>query len=118
MKESIISTGGNYSTARMLTDYTEKYYIPLCNLRRKYYEDLGSVTEFNSWKKEIYNSWKDISITQTNNFDDIVIDAGNELEVKCQVNLANISPDHVTVECYYGKILEDGVVEDIQIVPM
>ena len=118
MKESIISTGGNYSTARMLTDYTEKYYIPLCNLHRKYYEDLGSVTEFNSWKKETYNSWKDISITQTNNFDDIVIDAGNELEVKCQVNLANISPDHVTVECYYGKILEDGVVEDIQIVPM
>ncbi len=118
MKESIISTGGNYSTARMLTDYTEKYYMPLCNLRRKYYEDLGSVTEFNSWKKEIYNSWKDISITQTNNLDDIVIDAGNELEVKCQVNLANISPDYVTVECYYGKILEDGVVEDIQIVPM
>ena len=118
MKESIISTGGNYSTARMLTDYTEKYYIPLCNLHRKYYEDLGSVTEFNSWKKEIYNSWKDISITQTDNLDDIVVDAGNELEVKCQVNLANISPDYVTVECYYGKILEDGVVEDIQIVPM
>ncbi len=118
MKESIISTGGTYSTARMLSDYTDQYYIPLCNLHRKYYEDLSSVTEFNSWKKETFNSWKDISITQPENIDNIVVDAGNSIEVKCKVELANISPEHVTVECYYGKILENGVVEDIQIVPM
>ncbi len=118
MKESIISTGGNYSTARMLSDYTEQYYMPLCNLHHKYYEDLSSVTEFNSWKKDTFNRWKDVSITQTNNLDNITIDAGNCIEVKCQVNLANIDPKHVEVECYYGKILENGVVEDIQIIPM
>ena len=28
MKNSIISTGGNYSTARMLVDYTNNLYIP------------------------------------------------------------------------------------------
>ena len=32
MKNSIISTGGKYSTARMLIDYTNKFYMPLCNL--------------------------------------------------------------------------------------
>ena len=35
MKNSIISTGGNYSTARMLVDYTKKLYMPLCNLTNK-----------------------------------------------------------------------------------
>ena len=118
MKESIISTGGNYSTSRMLVDYTSKYYIPLCNLHNKYYEDLGTVTEYNSWKKDLYKNWKNIKITQANNLDNITIDAGNCIDVKCEVELANIKPENVTVECYYGKILENGVVEDINIIPM
>ena len=118
MKESIITTGGNYSTSRMLADYTSKYYVPLCNLHNKYYEDLGSVTEYNSWKKDLYTNWKNVKITQANNLDNITIDAGNCIDVKCEVELANIKTENVTVECYYGKILENGVVEDINIIPM
>ncbi len=118
MKESIISTGGNYSTARMVSDYTTQYYIPLCNLYDKYYSDLGKVSEFNSWKKELETNWNNIKIEQANNLDNITIDAGNCIEVHCDVELANISEDNVIVECYYGKILENGVVEDINIIPM
>ena len=118
MKESIMSTGGKYSTSRMLSDYTSKFYIPLCNLHNKYYKDLSEVTEFNTWKNDIYRNWKDIKITQKNNVNDIAIDAGKCISVKCQVELPNIDPEHVSVECYYGKILENGVVEDISIIPM
>ena len=118
MKESIISTGGKYSTSRMLSDYTSKFYIPLCNLHNKYYKDLSEVTEFNTWKNDIYRNWKDIKITQKNNVNNIAIDAGKCISVKCQVELPNIDPEHVSVECYYGKILENGVVEDISIIPM
>ena len=32
MKNSIISNSGRYSTTRMLMDYTNKFYMPLCNL--------------------------------------------------------------------------------------
>ena len=32
MKNSIITTGGKYSTQRMVIDYTNKMYMPLCNL--------------------------------------------------------------------------------------
>ena len=118
MKESIISTGGKYSTSRMLSDYTSKFYIPLCNLHNKYYKDLSEVTEFNTWKNDMYRNWKDIKITQKNNVNNIAIDAGKCISVKCQVELPNIDPEHVSVECYYGKILENGVVEDISIIPM
>ncbi len=118
MKESIISTGGNYSTSRMLVDYTSKFYIPLANLYNKYYKDLGNVTEFNSWKNELYNNWKNLKIMQTDNLDNITIDAGNCIDVKCEVDLANIQEENINVECYYGKILENGVVEDINIIPM
>ena len=53
MKNSIISTGGNYSTARMVVDYCNKLYMPLVNLYNNYYTSLNTVGEFNEWKKEI-----------------------------------------------------------------
>ena len=119
MKESIVSTGGKYSTSRMLSDYTSKFYIPLCDLHNKYYKDLSDVTQFNAWKTDMYRNWKDIKITQKeDNLNNISIDAGNCISVKCQVELPNIKPEFVSVECYYGKILENGVVEDISIIPM
>ena len=53
MKNSIITTGGNYSTARMLVDYTNNLYMPLCNLTKKYYSDVDNVAAYNSWKKDL-----------------------------------------------------------------
>ena len=58
MKNSITSTGGKYSTSRMLVDYTNNLYIPLCNLTKKYYENIDNVAEFNLWKKNLYTNWK------------------------------------------------------------
>ena len=63
-------------------------------------------------------NWKDIKITQVNNLDDITIDAGNNIEVACEVELPNINVENITVEAYYGKILDNGVVENVSIIPM
>ena len=119
MKNSIMSTGGKYSTSRMLVDYTNQLYIPLCNLTKKYYNDLNNVTEFNSWKQNMYASWKDIHVEQVeNNADNITVDAGEQIEVRCAVTLPNIEPKHIRAEVYYGKFLEDGTVQDVKIIPM
>ncbi len=118
MKESIISTGGKYSTSRMLTDYVNKLYMPLCNLYNNYYTDLGRVGEFNNWKESVKNTWNDIEITQENNLDNITLDAGNNIEVKCKVKLSNISKDNIEAQVYYGRISENGTVDDIAIIPM
>ena len=118
MKNSIISTGGKYSTARMLVDYTNNLYMPLCNLTKKYYENIDNVAEFNLWKKSIYTNWNDIKITQKNNLNNITMDAGNNIEVKCEVQLPNVDINNITVECYYGKILDNGIVENVSIIPM
>jgi len=119
MKNSIVSTGGKYSTARMLVDYTNQLYIPLCNLTKKYYSDLNNVAEFNSWKQNMYASWKDIQIEQVeNNVDNITVDAGAQIEAKCVVTLPNIEPKYISAEVYYGKFLEDGTVQNVKIIPM
>ena len=118
MKNSIISTGGKYSTARMLVDYTTQLYMPLANLYHKYYESLEEVAKYNSFKQELYRNWEDIQITEENNLDNIVMDAGNNIEVTCKVKLPHILPENIEAQVYYGKIRENGVVEKIAVIPM
>ena len=118
MKNSIISTGGKYSTARMLVDYTNNLYMPLANLYHDHYESLEEVAKYNEFKQELYRNWEDIVITEENNLDNISIDAGNNIEVTCKVKLPNISKDNIEAQVYYGRIKENGVVEKIAVIPM
>ena len=119
MKNSIMSNAGRYSTARMLIDYTNKFYIPLCNLYNKYYKDLSTVGEFNSWKENLYSNWDNITIKQEKgNLNNITIDAGNRINVKCKVYLPNITEDSIEAQVYYGQISDEGVVDNIQVIPM
>ena len=121
MKNTIESNAGKFSTSRMLDDYTTKLYMPLCDLHNKYYTDLSKVTRYNEWKEKLYSNWNDIKIRQDkNNYDDITVDAGNKIEVGCYVKLPNelIKIDNIEAQVYYGKITEEGVVDDISIMPM
>lgn len=119
MKNSIISCAGRYSTARMLTDYTNNYYMPICNLHNKYYKDLTNVAELNEWKNNLVENWNDIEIIQEKeNLDNITVDAGNRIDVKCKVKLPNISKDSIEAQVYYGQIQENGIVDNIDIIPM
>ena len=118
MKNSIISTGGNYSTSRMLVDYTNQLYMPLCNLTNKYYKNLDLVTEYNQIKNNLYANWEDIVITQNNNLDNISMDAGKNIEVSCTVKLPNINVENIEAQVYYGKILDNGTIENISIISM
>ena len=56
-----------------LVDYTEKLYLPLCNLHNKYYKDLENVMRYHEWKSSVSNEWNKIKITQGNNIKDISI---------------------------------------------
>ncbi len=118
MKNSIITTGGKYSTQRMVIDYTNQMYIPLCNLYNTYYSNLESVAEYSQWKSELNNSWNDIEIKQLNNLSDISMDAGNKINVECEVKLPNIKVENIEAQVYYGKIAENGMVDNIEIIPM
>lgn len=118
MKNSIISTGGNYSMARMIVDYTTKLYIPLCNLTNKYFNNLELVTDYNKTKDDLYANWDDIEITQNNNLDNITMDAGKNIDVSCKIKLPNIKVENIETQVYYGKILDNGTIENISIIPM
>ena len=118
MKNSISSTGGKYSTARMLVDYTNNLYMPLANLYHDYYESLEDVAKFNEWKKNLYSNWEKINIIEEQNLNDITMDAGNNIEVTCKVELPKIDVENIETQVYYGQIKDSGVVEKIAVIPM
>ena len=118
MKNSIISTGGRYSTARMLVDYTTKLYMPLVDLYHNYFENIEEVARYNEFKEELNRNWKEIQILEENNLDNIAIDAGNNIEVACKVILPNINVENIETQVYYGKIKDNGVLEKIAVIPM
>ena len=118
MKNSIITTGGKYSTSRMLVDYMEKIYMPLCNLYNNHFKELDQVTNFAKWKKVAKERWKDIQITQESNVDNVKMNAGDIIEVGCKVQLPNLDPENISVQVYYGQILDNGIVNNITITEM
>ena len=118
MKNSIITTGGKYSTARMLVDYTNKLYMPLINLTNEHFNILERAVEYTSWKKDLYTNWKNITIEQEDNPENINIDAGESIEVRCNVTIPNLSKDDIQVQVYCGRVSDNGTVDDVLVVPM
>jgi len=118
MKQSIMSNSGKYSTARMLVDYTSKFYMPLCKLTKEKYSDIEQVKEFVEWKEQVRNNWDLIKIEQIDNDEHLITNVGNNVTVRCTVELPNISKDSIEVQLYYGKINDNGVIEVVDIIPM
>jgi starch phosphorylase len=113
MKNSIKTTGGKYSMARQVVDYTEKLYIPLCNLNNKYFKDLNKVIEFSEWKKKTKAAWESIVLEQADNPDNTKMVAGSKITVKCYVNLASVEQENANVQVYFGQFLENGNVKNV-----
>ena len=118
MKNSIMSTGGKYSTSRMLIDYVEQIYMPLCNLTNQKFDKIENVSAFTKWKKACKERWDKIEITQDYNVDNVKMNAGEVIEVACKVQLPNLDPEKVSVQVYYGQILDTGIVNNVCITEM
>ena len=43
---------------------------------------------------------------------------GNNITVRCKVYLPNIDKNSIEAQVYYGQIMENGIVDKIQIIPM
>ena len=118
MKNSIKSTGGKYSTARMVCDYVNDLYMPLANLRKEYFLDLENVAEFTDWKKKAKANWANIQILQDRNVDNARLVAGTQITVNCEVYLPNIEEENADMQVYFGQFLNNGTVRNVYTVTM
>ena len=118
MKNSIKSTGGKYSTSRMVCDYVNDLYMPLCNLKKQYFDELQNVAEFTEWKKKVKTNWAKIQLVQDRNVDNARLVAGTQITVNCEVYLPNIEEENTDVQVYFGQFLNNGTVRNVYTMTM
>ena len=118
MKNSIKSTGGKYSTSRMVCDYVNDLYMPLCNLKKQYFDELQNVAEFTDWKKKVRNNWEKIKLVQDRNVDNARLVAGTQITVNCEVYLPNIEEENTDIQVYFGQFLNNGTVRNVYTMTM
>ena len=46
------------------------------------------------------------------------MNAGDVIEVRCKVQLPNFEPDNVSVQVYYGQIMDTGIVNSVFVTEM
>jgi len=116
MKNAIESTTYEFSTHRMVGEYTRRFYNPAAT-RWRYLtaEAMARARALAMWKTNIKKAWSGFSVR------DVVVEAvngqegpaglnpqavtvGSEVKVKALVRLGSVGPDDVSVELYCGSV--------------
>ena len=105
MKHAIASISGEYSTHRMVKDYSRKYYLPaLENYDNITSSNAKAAVELKNWKDKIYSSWPNVNFIETHVQRNDKVAIGELIQLYAKVSLAGLSPDDVTVQVYYGDM--------------
>ena len=115
MKASIKVVAPEFSTERMIKDYTNDFYVPQMERYKSIVQDnFAKISNLCSWKNYIMQNWDNIHINPINltAYENNPICVNQSISPACLAYLGNINPDDVSVEVYYGKISEDGQLHD------
>ena len=121
MKASIKVVAPEFSTERMLKDYTNDYYVPQMERYAEVTQDnYAKISNLCSWKNYITQNWDNIHINPINltAYENNPICVNQSIAPACLAYLGNINPDDVSVEVYYGKISDDGELKESASCPM
>ena len=80
--------------------------------------EVKGVRQIGSTATNGYVYLDEIVITQDENVNNVQLNAGDVIEVKCEVKLPNFNPENVSVQVYYGQILDNGIVNNVYITEM
>ena len=111
MKNSIESLAWNYSTDRMVQEYTERMYIPAMNGSEELSSDnYSTARSMSSFEEHMKRNWPQVQLFAEKSINDLKhykSDSGQDIYLSVTAQLGGIDPSNVTVEVYYG-ILENG----------
>ena len=103
MKNAIAKLVPEFNTARMVREYTERFYVPSHKLWHRMVDgDLRGARELWAWKERVRRGWTSVRVDQVAQkaADDVRV--GDPVRVTATVELGELSPEDVVVELYYG----------------
>jgi starch phosphorylase len=106
MKSSIAMAGKDFSSHRMVKDYTDVSYIPAINAHNKYAEnDFRIARALAKWQSELTTKWDQITVENIETPSiDISPKVGDKIPVVVKVSLGDVPPEDVSVEVLAGNL--------------
>jgi starch phosphorylase len=108
MKASMKKLAPIYTTARMVREYTETYYVTAGRRARSLAEnDFSRAKALIIWKEKLRSHWGEVRVASVTTEAD-KLSAGTSAPVKASIVLGSaITPDDVTVQLYAGPVDAD-----------
>ncbi len=103
MKNAIAHLAPAFNTARMVREYTERFYVPSHKLWHRMVDgDLRGARELWAWKERVRKAWPAVSVAEVSQKTAESVRVGDAVRVTATVNLGELAPEDVVVELYYG----------------
>jgi glycogen phosphorylase len=119
MKTTIRTICPVFNTHRMVTDYLEQFYLPCTERRNRFRADnRKAALELADWKAKVRACWPKVRVAKVTSDIGETLLFGSSLDVKAELELADLTEKDVTVEIYYGPLDPFGRIHEGQAVRM
>jgi starch phosphorylase len=103
MKTCIEHLAPEFNTARMVREYTERFYVPAVRLAGKMTNnELAGAKELVAWKEAVTRGWPKVSVRELAATSRSELSVGEAVDVEATVELGSLTPNDVVVELYHG----------------
>lgn len=118
MKNCLATIPGQFSTDRMVKEYTNRFYLKAA-LRGKEFaaDNCRRASQVQAFKKLMSENWNHVAIRAIQVAQPPRIKVGSEVSVQAEVFLGPIKPEDVVVELVYGKVCDHGL-DRVMLMPM
>jgi starch phosphorylase len=112
MKASICSICPVFNTDRMVSEYTERFYLEANNHARLLQTGgFARAKALAEWETKIKKDWSEVAIRSVEAVTTEDLEVGSALRVNVMTHLAGHKPDEVMVQLYHGPLDAKGKLE-------
>lgn len=119
IKNTLAQVAPNFTTARMIKDYQDRYYNPQFKRSQKVNADSFKLAkDLANWKYEVSDRWDDIEVKNIEMADGItnIMTMGQEYPVRVTVDLNGLSSSEVGVELVITETTGEGSEKVVDII--
>ncbi|MGF1510678.1 MAG: alpha-glucan family phosphorylase [Myxococcota bacterium] len=103
VKAAMRKLGHQFTTDRMVQEYTEKLYLDAADHYRTRSLEVTQAQAVTAWKGRVRKEWPHVHIVAVNG-SDVEGLVGQRVRVIAEVQLAGLAPPDVKVEIYHGRV--------------
>lgn len=105
VKKSIAELAPQFSTARMVREYTSRFYVPSAHAYQELSADsLGRAKQALDWRDRVRDAWPTVRVLSITDGLTKTAHVGEAFAVRAEVELGKLAEDDITVQAVVGKI--------------